>query len=212
MGLAVLVPQPTLPIIPQDQQTLEGVLAQYSPTMYRAALRKLGNPADAEDAVQDALLSASKNIAQFKGECHISTWLVAIAINAARMQLRRQLRHRVVSLERTPDDGTAALVYEPADGRPDPEEIYRRVEMRGIISQLTTQLSPPLRNAFRLRVLEGLSTRDAARTLGVTVGTLKAQLFRARERISWLMRKTLGLPGAGRCPKRQRRARNVCRA
>jgi RNA polymerase sigma-70 factor (ECF subfamily) len=197
MELATAAPQPALQLTPQDGITLEGLLSKYSPAMYRAALRKLRNPADAEDALQDALLSASRNIAQFKGECHISTWLVAIAINAARMQLRRRLRQPAVSLDQTSEDGNSFFVYEPADDRPDPEENYRRTEMRGIVGQLTAELSPPLRKAFRLRGLEGFSIQEASQALGVTEGTLKAQYFRARARIHALLHRTNGLSRGG---------------
>lgn len=187
MELTTAPQEPALGIVQREGQNLDGLLSKYSPLMYRAALRKLGNTEDAEDALQDALLSASRNLGQFKGECHISTWLVAIAINSARMQLRRRLRHKVVSLDQTSDDGTTTMIYEPVDCRPNPEEIYKVVEMRGIIGRLTARLSPPLHKAFRLRVLEGLSIHEAARLLGVTEGTLKAQLFRARARINALM-------------------------
>lgn len=189
MELAIAAPQAPPPAVLQDGLTLDGLLSKYSPAMYRAALRKLRHPQDAEDALQDALLSASRNISQFKGECHISTWLVAIAINAARMQLRRRMRQPSISLDNTSDDGKSFFVYEPADERPDPEEIYRRVEMRGIVGRLTTELSTPLRNAFRLRALEGFSIQEAAGVLGVTEGTLKAQYFRARARIHAMVHK-----------------------
>jgi RNA polymerase sigma-70 factor (ECF subfamily) len=190
------------PVVPQifgeDGQTLNELLSKYSPAMYRAALRKLGNAEDAEDALQDALLSASRNLGQFKGECHISIWLIAIAINSARMQLRRRFRQRAISLDQTTEDGEVFYVAEPADCRPNPEEIYKKSEMRSIVTELAAQLSPPLRNAFRLRVFEGLSIREAAQTLGIAEGTLKAQFFRARARINILMREALGLPRTGR--------------
>jgi RNA polymerase sigma-70 factor (ECF subfamily) len=176
-----------------EGETIEVLLEKYSPLMYRAALRKLGNAEDAQDALQDALLSAFQKLDQFKGECHISTWLVAIAINAAGMKMRREFRHRAASLDETSCDGETRLMREPTDYRPNPEQIYKKAELRGIISLLTVQLSPSLRNAFHLRVLEGLSIREAAQSLGVSEGTLKAQFFRARARMSLLMRETLGL-------------------
>src|SRR4051794_32375999 len=99
-----------VPVTRQDRQALGNALWKHHPAMYRAAFSKLSNAEDAEDAVQDALLLAYRNIAQFKGESHISTWLVAIAINSARMQLRRRLRHRIVSLSpRHPTMGVHSL-------------------------------------------------------------------------------------------------------
>ena len=207
MKITTETPKSVVKIREQDAETLEGLLSKYSPVMYRAAFRRLGNAADAEDALQEALMSASRNISQFKGECHISTWLVAIAINAARMQLRRQLRHRTISLEQPSDDGNSIYVYEPADDRPDPEETYTGVEMRGIIGQLMTELSPPLRNAFRLRGLEGFSIQEAAQALDVTQGTLKAQYFRARARIRALLHQPKGVSrGAKSRGRRAQRA------
>jgi len=200
----------------EGEQNLNELLEKYSPAMYRAALRKLGNAEDAEDALQDALLSTSRNLGQFKGECHISIWLIAIAINSARMQLRRRFRQRAVSLDQTTEDGEVYYVAEPADVRPNPEEMYKKAELRSIISELAAQLSPPLRNAFRLRVFEGLSIREAAQTLGVAEGTLKAQFFRARARINVLMREALGLPRTGRIrgkiARRQKISREPVRA
>ena len=207
---------PVPQIFGEDGKTLNELLSKYSPAMYRAALRKLGNAEDAEDALQDALLSASRNLGQFKGECHISIWLIAIAINSARMQLRRRFRQRAISLDQTTEDGEVFYVAEPADVRPNPEEMYRKSEMRSIITQLATQLSPPLRNAFRLRVFEGLSIREAAQSLGIAEGTLKAQFFRARARMNVLMREALGLPRTGRIrgkiSRRQKISRSQVRA
>jgi RNA polymerase sigma-70 factor (ECF subfamily) len=190
-------------IVQQNGTTVEELLSTYSPAMYRAALHKLGIPEDAEDALQDALLSASRNLGQFKGECHISTWLVAIAINAARMHLRRGRRHRGVSLDERTYDGTSSVVPEPADHRANPEQVYRKTELHGIVSHLTAQLSPSLRNAFRLRVFEGFSIREAAQALGVTEGTAKAQFFRARARMNTLISQNLGVhEGAPRGTRR----------
>src|ERR1700691_2881239 len=67
---------------------LEDAISRYSPTLFRVALRRLRNVEDAEDAVQDALLSAYKHIGQFEGRSQLSTWLTTIVTNAARMKLR----------------------------------------------------------------------------------------------------------------------------
>src|ERR1700716_3777973 len=78
---------------------MQDVLSRYLPSFYRRAYRYLGNAADAEDAVQDALLSAFKHLDQFKGEAQMSTWLTAIVTNSARMHLRRRPRQIHVSLD-----------------------------------------------------------------------------------------------------------------
>src|ERR1700756_4158395 len=82
-------------------QQLEQILASGLPPLYRRAYRILGNAADAEDAVQDALLAAYTHFDQFRGQAQISTWLTTIMLNCSRLQLRRRLRHVQVSLERS---------------------------------------------------------------------------------------------------------------
>jgi len=75
------------------------VLSHRLPYLYRCAYRLLGSEADAEDAAQDALLAAFKHLNQFRGEAQLSTWLTAIVINCARMQMRKRSRHIHISLE-----------------------------------------------------------------------------------------------------------------
>src|SRR5579864_6417806 len=79
-------------------EAVADVISQRLPTFYKTAYRLLGNAADAEDAVQDALLSAYKKLHQFRGEAQMSTWLTVIVGNCARMQLRRR-RHIHLSLD-----------------------------------------------------------------------------------------------------------------
>jgi RNA polymerase sigma-70 factor (ECF subfamily) len=69
-------------------QVFEKILSTGLPSLYRNAHRLLGNSADAEDAVQDALLAAHTHLDQFKGQAQMSSWLTAILLNCARMQLR----------------------------------------------------------------------------------------------------------------------------
>src|SRR5208282_4338676 len=82
----------------RQTRELQDAFLRYLPLLHRTAYRYLGNVADAEDAVQDALLSAYKHLDQFRGQAQMSTWLVAIVSNCARMQLRRGRRQIHVSL------------------------------------------------------------------------------------------------------------------
>ena len=74
----------------EHAQELDNVVSRYLPMFYKRAFQFLGNATDAEDAVQDALLSAYKHLGQFRGQAQLSTWLTSIVTNAARMQLRRR--------------------------------------------------------------------------------------------------------------------------
>jgi RNA polymerase sigma-70 factor, ECF subfamily len=167
---------------------MEDVFSQRGRSFYRRAYRLLGNTADAEDAVQDALLSAYKHLGQFRGQSQMSTWLSSIVINAAKMQLRRRPRHPHVSLdEPTGEAQETSLLDRLANDGPTPEEECRTVEFRARLNQSLRQLSPRLRKAFQLRELEGLSTSETARVLAVPVGTVKARLARARAQLRRLM-------------------------
>src|SRR6267143_4440665 len=176
----------------KENREMHVVLSRCLPSFYRKAYRHLGNAADAEDAVQDALLSAYKHLDQFKGEAQMSTWLTAIVTNSARMHLRRRPRQIHVSLDETlTEEQEYSVADRLADVRPSPEDECRKSELGRCLKQFVEQLSPPLRKAFQLRALDGLSTSEAARILGVPEGTVKAQLARARSRLRRFMRRCL---------------------
>jgi len=175
-------------------QQLEHILASGLPSLHRRAYRILGNPADAEDAVQDALLAAYTHLHQFRGQAQISTWLTTIVLNCARLQLRRRLGHIQVSLDECTADLQPVSVSERlADHRPNPEDECTESELSARLTHLHSQLSPTLRRTFQLRDVDGLSIRETAQILGVPTGTVKAQSARARQKLKELMRRTLRL-------------------
>ncbi len=174
---------------------LGNILSSRLPSLHKAAYRVLGNRADAEDAVQDALLAAHKHLKQFQGRSQMSTWLTAIVHNAARMQLRKRLRHIHVSLD-APIGETSeslSLADRVADKAPTPEEECCGSELDNHLRGLTAKLSPTLLRTFQLRDVEGLSIRETAEILGIPNGTVKAQSARARKKLKELMSRALRL-------------------
>ena len=169
-------------------QEFDNAVSRNLPMFYKRAFRFLGNRPDAEDAVQDALLSACKHLGQFRGQAQLSTWLTAIVTNAARMQLRRRHRGSYLSLEEQKGDDGLALSEKLPDLKPGPEEVCSASEARDRVLDGISQLSPTLRRAFQLRHIDGLTTKQAALVLGVPQGTLKAQLARARAKLAGIMR------------------------
>jgi RNA polymerase sigma-70 factor (ECF subfamily) len=187
-GLLGSEPQLDVRIPEARTREMQDVLSRYLPLFYRKAYRQLGNEADAEDAVQDALLSAYKHLDQFKGQAQMSTWLTAIVTNSARMQLRRRPRQVHLSLdERFGEEQEYCLSDQLPAGEPSPEDETRTSELHRNLLRFLAQLSPPLRRAFQLRELDGLSTSEAANVLGVPDGTVKAQLARARAKLKRLI-------------------------
>ena len=181
-----------IPAPEKETREPQDVFSRYLPLLYRTAYRYLGNAADAEDAVQDALLSAHKHLDQFRGQAQMSTWLVAIVSNCARMQLRRRPRQIHVSLHEQFGDKQGYTVSERlVHCAPSPEEEYRKAELHQRLMQFAEELSPTLRKAFQLRDLDGLTISEAAQILGVVDGTVKAQVARARAKLTRLVRRAL---------------------
>jgi len=160
---------------------LDEVLVLKMPQLYYTANRVMNNFADSEDALQEGLLAAFRHIDQFRGDSSLSTWLHSIVRNAARMQLRKKSRLRETVI---PDDGTTVDDRHKEffiDTSLDPEEECAREERSRLLAKQLKFLSPYCRSAVQLCIIEGLLLREAAERLGVSTGTVKARLHRARK-------------------------------
>jgi RNA polymerase sigma-70 factor (ECF subfamily) len=167
-----------------DHDAMETLFRRYHRPLLQTALRVLGNAEDAEDALQDGLLSAYRNLKRFEGRSQFSTWLTRIVINAALMRRRSAKARPAVSLDETPREDELPAAERFADDGPNPEQVFASTELREIISENLEELSPLLRTAFVLREVQGYSTGEAAKKLGVTENTLKARLWRARHQLA----------------------------
>lgn len=165
----------------ENRQALDDLFASSCSHLYQAAFRILLNSQDAEDAVQDSLLCAFRNLHQFDGRARFSTWLHRIAINSSLMRLRKRKCRREFPLEPAfPGKELVAPAIEPLSDDPNPEEQCARVEQRKILSEALLKLPSPFRTAIELCDLQGLPAKDAAQRLGVSLSTMKARLFRSR--------------------------------
>lgn len=173
---------------------MKEVLSLRLPSFYRYAFRLLGNAADAEDAVQEAVLAAYRHIDQFRGQAQMTTWLTTIVRNCALMLLRKRPRQIHLSLDAPMGGDDKYFVWEGlADTRPGPEEECRNLELIARLQECAVRLSPTLWRTFQLRVLMGFSIFETARILGLPHGTVKAQLARARAKIARGLRPALAL-------------------
>ena len=170
---------------------LHDAVSRYLPALYRRAIRYVGDAHDAEDAVQDALLSAYKHLDHFKGTAKMTTWLTAIVTNSALTKLRRRARYSHLSLnEQLNKEQDYFLSDTLADVRPNPEDECASSESYRFLMQFLSELSPSLQQVIQLRYLDGLTISEAAQILDVPVATMKARLWRARAQ---LKRKMSGL-------------------
>ena len=169
--------------IDNNREVLDEVFARHRRQLYSRALRVLRSPEDAEDALQEGLLSAFRNLHRFKGRSKLSTWLTRIVVNAALMQLRQRRSRVMVSMDDRPTEDGQEWANDISDPRFNPEEACTLREQRRILRRGIQKLAMQYRRALWLRDIRGLTTREAAEVLGVSVGTLKSQLSRARLRV-----------------------------
>ena len=151
----------------------ETMVEQHSGFVYNLAYRVLGNHADAEDATQDAFLSAYRNFHRFRGESSVSTWLYRIAMNAALMRLRKDKNKKLLTQTGYDDVQLAS----PLEG---PEKLALNSELRERLEQGLDMLASNLKAAVVLRDVQGLSNEEAAGILKISVSSLKARLHRGR--------------------------------
>jgi RNA polymerase sigma-70 factor, ECF subfamily len=143
------------------------------------AYRYLRNMEDSEEAVQDALLNAHRNLHQWRGEASLSTWLGSIVVRSCLMKKRGQ-RIRV-------DEETERLVFLRLEHPGlNPEEILCRDQIMQKLQRAIGLLSPTLRETVECW-MDGRTLQDVARELDCPLGTVKARLSRARVRISQLV-------------------------
>jgi len=143
----------------------------------------LRNREDAEDAVQDAFLSAYRHLRSFEGRSALRTWLTRIVMNAALMIQRKRKPSAGRSLSESGashDDGWTENI---PDSQPDPEMIHAERETLEFIDEKLGKLRPVLRQAFTLTYYQDLSGPEACAILGVSSGTFKARLFHARKKL-----------------------------
>jgi RNA polymerase sigma factor (sigma-70 family) len=143
----------------------------------------LRNGEDAEDAVQEAFLSAYRHLRSFEGRSALRTWLTRIVLNAALMMQRKRKPSVVRSFSEcgvSHDDGWTENI---PDSQPDPEMIHAEGETLQFIDEKLGKLKPALRQAFTMAYYDDLSGAEACARLGVSYGTFKARLLHARRKL-----------------------------
>jgi len=164
------------------------ILCKHSANMvFRIARRITPTREDAEDVVQESFQLAFINLKRFKGNCRFSTWLTRIVTNAALMRLRKNRVRRELALEEPSKYQPHSSPYHVEDQRLNPEELYAQKEQHRMLVEAVNALDSGLRWAVELRELDERSTAEAARMMGVPLGTLKARLFRGRRRLRQLL-------------------------
>ena len=163
-----------------DLAAFNRLVMAYQNTAYNVAYRILGDADAADDACQEAFLSAFKGIQNFRGGS-FKSWILRIVTNACYDQLRYKGRRPANSLEEVAEqpDYSAKLV----NGHERPEEYALRQELSHVIQEAITNLPPEQRTVVVLSDIQGFAYQEIAEITGVSLGTVKSRLSRARMKL-----------------------------
>jgi RNA polymerase sigma-70 factor (ECF subfamily) len=167
-------------ILAGDKEQYHDLIRPYERSVYKMALSFMKNDADAEDVAQEAFLKAFRKLADFRGHAKFSTWLISITLNEARRRLRRASAVPMESIDQTAEEGGHVSPALLRDWREVPSEALERKEIREILIEAISHLSPIYREVFVMRDVEEFSIDETAAALTITPGTVKVRLHRAR--------------------------------
>jgi len=166
-------------ILAGETELFHELIRPYERMVYMTVFSVVKNEAEAEDGAQEAMISAYRHLASFRGDAKFSTWLVTIAINEGRKRLRKAKSAAEESIDEPTEGGefTPALL---TDWREIPSEALERKELREALCAAVAELPDIYRQVFTLRDLEELNVEETARALGIQPGAVKVRLHRAR--------------------------------
>jgi RNA polymerase sigma-70 factor (ECF subfamily) len=157
-------------------------MRQCNRQLFRVARGILKNDSDAEEALQEAYVTAFVALRTFRGDSRLSTWLTRIVINESLGRLRKQKRERVVipfsSADREEGEPDPSAVVD--DSRESPEEATLRAEVRALLEHKIDALPMAFRTVFIMRELEEMSVEETALCLQIPEATVRTRLFRAK--------------------------------
>jgi RNA polymerase sigma factor (sigma-70 family) len=180
---------------------------RYRKQLLRAARRITRSCEDAEDAVQDALLSAFLHIKDFNGRSSFGTWLTRIAINSALMILRKRRATPEIAADCNDEFVAEGLHFKITDHQPNPEERCAKSEEEVALKKAVQSLRPALRLAVQIQQLQERSLRETAETMGISESATKGRLFHARRALRKALTPKLGrinqdsITRLARCPQ-----------
>ena len=152
----------------------------YEKRVYALTSRMCRNPADAEEAAQEAFLAVWQGLPFFRGDASFSTWLYRLASNACVDVLRREGRHRSAAGPSLNDEET---VIDVADDAPSPHALAERAELRQQIEEALSALPEDYRQVLILREMHQRSYDEIAEILALDLGTVKSRINRGRKRL-----------------------------
>ena len=165
------------------REAFEEMFVASRPKFVAMASAILRNREDAEDAVQNAFLSGYLHLRSFEGRSALRTWFTRIVLNAALMIQRKRKPSMIQPLPENSDSREVNWTENIPAAEPDPEMVHAERETLQLIDGILGKMKPVLRQAFTMTYYDELSGPEACTVLGVSAGTFKARLFRARRQV-----------------------------
>ncbi|MGH9519433.1 MAG: sigma-70 family RNA polymerase sigma factor [Terriglobales bacterium] len=178
-----------------EREAFYALVSRYERALYRSALAITRNPADAEEVVQETFMRAYEHLSQFRAEAKFQTWLTQIALNTARMKLRKNHASLWESLDEPHATEEGLLPRDVAEWRENPEQRLGREELGRLLHQALGGMPPAYREVISLRDIQMLSTQETADVLGMSVANVKTRLLRARLQLRERMAAHMGRKG-----------------
>jgi RNA polymerase sigma-70 factor (ECF subfamily) len=172
-----------------DGHAFEILIERYQRRILAVARRFTRIREDAEDIVQQSFQKAFVHLHKFEGKSSFATWLTRIAINEALMFLRRGRALREISIDNLGVNGETALGLDISDSRAGPESAFLQGERNRILYKAIDKLTPGIRAAIELRELGQLSTKEAARVMGLSVEAVKGRVHQGRKKLHWVLKR-----------------------
>ncbi len=155
-----------------DRDALEALLRRHSDRIFRFGMRMCRDAEDAQEVLQETMLAVSRSADQFRGDASFSSWLFTLVRNACARNRRKRSGE--------PDTVESLDVLGPAPGREDPDADLQRKRLAQALEDAIGELEPMYREVLLLRDVEGLSAKETADALELSVAAVKSRLHRAR--------------------------------
>ncbi len=163
-----------------DMNAFQQLYERHNRRVYSLCLRMTGNTAEAEDLAQEVFIQLFRKTGSFRGESAFTTWLHRLTVNQVLMHFRK----RGVKMEKTTEDGESPIQIVKGTENPNAMPVIDRIALDKAIAQLP----PGYRTVFVLHDVQGHEHEEIARMIGVSVGTSKSQLHKARMKLRGLLR------------------------
>jgi RNA polymerase sigma-70 factor (ECF subfamily) len=170
-----------------DIESFEALVRKYQGFIYNIALRMFANKEDASDIAQEALIKAYKNLKRFNERSLFSTWLYRITMNTCIDEQRKRQKQKIIKFQDKDNDDTRSYIENIKDKGLTPEEAALKKERMDALKKAIQSLPDKHKSIIILRDIKGMDYESIGEVLGISNGTVKSRISRARQRLKELL-------------------------